>query len=1114
MELVPLSVLSSYSLLQSPTRINDLVSSAKQNGYHALALTDRNVLYGLVDFDHAMRQAQLQPLFGITLILPGVCDHDHSYPVICLAKNQRGYQALLRLSTSVMTQTDVNLVDLKADLADMFVLLPPNGELSYLLLNADRATITRYVNLMQSITAVDSLYYGVSADKTVTTPHLQSLLNQVAVVKQLPLVALDEVQYVHPEDKLATDVVNAIRNGNKLDWQTAVATPTGNQCLLPMQVAIDRYVARGWRNAVVNTQKIAAACQVNVPYRHETQLPHFPVPSNETAASYLRKLTQQGLMTLLNVSSLPPVYQQRLDYELNVIIKMGFADYFLIVWDVMNYAHQHQIMTGPGRGSAAGSLVAYALRITVVDPLKYHLLFERFLNPDRATMPDIDLDIPDDKRDEILQYVHHKYGHEHMSQIITFGTMAAKLVLRDVGRTFGLSKFEINDLAKMIPNNLKITLREAYQKSIRLQNFVNASQRNQLIFDIALKLEGLPRHYSTHAAGILLSDEPLVDTVALQTGTNGIALAQLPKEAVAELGLLKIDFLGLRNLTILAQIMQLVKQTTRQTIDVTKIPLDDPQTLVLFQQGNTNGIFQFESHGIKQVLRRLHPTTFEDIVATNALYRPGPIENIDTFIARKNHRLPITYPDPSLQKILAPTYGVLVYQEQVMQVAAVMGNFTLGEADLLRRAMSKKNKAVIDANRQHFLDGAAANGISRQSAITVYQYIERFANYGFNRSHAVAYSMLAFWLAYLKVHYPAAFFTALLNSAIGNIDKIKTYILEAKQRGIKVLLPDINHSQRYFTLNNQNEIIFGLLTIKGMRRDFVNEILHERRINGPYHGLVDFLSRLDNKWLNNDLLSALIYSGAFDHLNANRAMLVANLHDLIATFRLSGNDDTLFTLLKPKLKQVTPLSITERLNKEAQYLGLYLSGHPVTAYASLQLRYPIKQVYQAQLGSEQYLLLLIQHIKVIQTKKGQPMAFVDGQDASGTMSITIFPETYQRVQMFLHENEVVLVNGKIEERQGNLQMIADNVQAADHLLRQISTKALFLRINQHDSSQWSSLLMLLRQYHGRVPVIIVQSQSRHKELLAPQYNVDLQPALLTKLKNLLGTANVAVDNLK
>lgn len=1114
MELVPLSVLSAYSLLQSPTRIADLVTNARNKGYHALALTDRNVLYGLVDFDHAMQAAAMHPIFGVTLVLPGLIDSDHHYPLVCLAKNQRGYHQLLQLSTAVMTNPHCQLTDIAADLQDMFVLLPPNGELSDLLLHADLAAINQYVAQIKQLTTPGNLYYGVSADEQITSTHLQTLLTQVAAVQDLPLVALDEVQYLDPQDALASQAVNAIRTGEKLAWQQ-VGQAEPRHSLLPMDVAIKCYVDRGWQNAVINTQKIAAACQVKIPYQHETQLPHFPTPDGISAPQYLRKLAQSGLQQLLQVTTLPAAYQKRLDYELNTIIKMGFADYFLIVWDVMNYAHQQHIMTGPGRGSAAGSLVAYALHITVVDPLKYHLLFERFLNPNRATMPDIDLDIPDDRRDDILQYVHQKYGDAHMSQIITFGTMAAKMVLRDVGRIFGLSKYEIGDLAKMIPSDPKITLQTAYQKSFQLQNFVQASQRNQLIFNVALKLEGLPRHYSTHAAGILLSDQPLVETVALQTGMNGIALAQLPKEAVAELGLLKIDFLGLRNLTILAHIVRYIKQTTHQVIDVTKIPLDDAATLALFQRGDTNGIFQFESNGIKSVLRRLHPTNFEDIVATNALYRPGPIENIDTFIARKNHRMAITYPHPLLKPILHDTYGVLVYQEQVMQVASAMGNFSLGEADLLRRAMSKKKKAVIDANRQRFLNGAQANGIDQQAAATVYQYIERFANYGFNRSHAVAYSMLAFWLAYLKVHYPLAFFTALLNSVIGNLDKTKEYLAEARQRGIKILPPDINHSQRYFSIVDQ-QIILGLLNIKGMRRDFVNDVLQVRHEHGPFQSLADFLRCLDTKWLNEKMLTALIYSGAFDHLNPNRAMLVANLHDLLATLRLSGNNLDLFAMLQPKQKHVDELTTTEKLAKEAQYLGFYLSAHPVDAYRSLQLSYPIVHVTQAQLGQRQYFLVLIKNVRLIKTKNGQPMAFVDGQDASGDIDITVFPETYQRVQLFLQNDKVVLVNGKVEERQGKLQVVADNIQSAALLLNKLPHQTLFLRFDQQHQQPaiWQQMLTILMHHHGNVPVIVIYSQTHQKELLSKQYAVTLNQQLLVQLRQLLGQANVALQTNK
>lgn len=593
------------------------------------------------------------------------------------------------------------------------------------------------------------------------------------------------------------------------------------------------YTSEFERKALAESGEIAARCHAEIDM-HQQLLPRFPLPKGEEAATVLRETAYRGLKA--RGLDEQPEYQERLSYELNVITEMGFADYFLIVWDVMKYAREHDILTGPGRGSAAGSLVSYALQITDVDPILYNLLFERFLNPERVTMPDIDLDFPDNKRDEVISYVVAKYGEQHVAQIGTFGTLAAKAAIRDTARTFGLNSVQLSEWAKLIPSTLGITLEKALKDNPRLEKHIHFSRKNEMIWEIACAIEGLPRHISTHAAGIVISDEPLVDQVPLQKGSQDALLTQYAMGDLEQIGLLKMDFLGLRNLNLLDRVLRAVNYNRKLKLTLKDIPLNDELTLQLFKRGDTTGVFQFESDGIRRVLRNLEPTSFEDIVAVDALYRPGPMEQIDTFIARKHGRQTISYPHKDLKSILEVTYGVIVYQEQIMQVASTMAGFSLGEADLLRRAVSKKKADVLNEQREKFVSGAKQKGYQEQSAQEVYDLILRFANYGFNRSHAAAYSKIAFQLAYLKAHFPAEFMAALLSSVFGNDAKIGQYVSEAKKYGIKMLAPSINSSHYYFQVEGNTSIRYSFRVIRKVPNKFILELLEERK-RAPF---VDF----------------------------------------------------------------------------------------------------------------------------------------------------------------------------------------------------------------------------------------------------------------------------------
>ena len=885
MDFTPLDVKSSYSLLKSPTRISDLVTTAKERGYKALALTDENVLYGAVEFYNAAKKAGIKPILGLRLVVALNETDGTKLDLVFLAKNQRGYQHLMDLSTLQQTRKDkkipLTIAQISPLLGELFIIIPPQSTV-FSILAQPTSILTELANLGDD----DSVLLGVNSRlDDVQIDTLQQLSKQLS----LPLVGTSPVDYLNANDLFASRVLQAIDAGVELKDPTIEAGRRGQHYLHSKEQIVQDYNAKGLSAAAQKTVEVAALCNVELQFRAPV-LPHFKNQAGISSQQYLRSLCIQGLKKRrVAPGKTIQQYQERLAMELKVIHEMGFDDYFLIVWDVMNFAHQQKITTDPGRGSAAGSLVAYALAITEVDPLQYDLLFERFLNPERAQMPDIDLDIPDNRRDEVLQYVHQKYGHQRVAQIITFGTLAAKQVVRDVSRVFNLPRYDMQRLIDALPHGLHVTLKDALKESQQLKNLLDDNPKFRLLIQVAQQLEGLPRHYSIHAAGIVLSEQPLHEIVPLQDGSDGLLMTQFAKDTVEALGLLKMDFLGLKNLSIMDNTLQMIRQED-PNFDLQKINFNDPLTLQLFQQGKTEGIFQFESSGIRNVLVNLHPTNFEDIVAVNALYRPGPMENIPHFTARKAGKEKITYPAPSLEKILGPTYGILVYQEQVMQLASVMAGFTLGEADLLRRAMSKKKKATMEDMRTKFIAGATEHGYSAQVAHQVFEYIDRFANYGFNRSHAVAYSMMAFEMAYLKVHYPAAFFTALMNAET-NIEKLKRHVGDAKQFSVKISGPRINISESSFLLHD-GTVYFGFSAIKGVRRDFVAAILEERQENGKFTDLRNFITRIPERWQKQELIEPLIYSGAFDNMGYNRAEMIDALPKLILTIQLSKRQST------------------------------------------------------------------------------------------------------------------------------------------------------------------------------------------------------------------------------
>lgn len=1002
-----LQVTSGYSLLRSTIDLYRYVMTAKELGYQKLALTDEGVLHGSIEFYNLCRNQNIEPIIGCLFQYKQWRNAESFSSMIVYAKDEIGYQSLIELSTqyqkSKLVSKDMEKIIKEASEHLQIVFPQENSEWALECSNGEVA-FQRWLFEAEE-RCFPNIYLGIESNQILPIPleELEAWGKEFSM-KLLPFV---KTFYLKAEDDFSYRVLKAIGDGETLS--TTQAEVSGQYYLQDEKTLTQHWSTVLEGKLVRQLEEFVDSLKWKLP-KYEPLLPKFQTPEGKTSQEYLQEICQQSLKDKELVKD---EYESRLNYELSIIHQMGFDDYFLIVWDIMKYAHEAGIQTGPGRGSAAGSLVSYLLNITKVDPIEYQLLFERFLNPERYTMPDIDLDFPDNRREDILDYVRRKYGENHVAQIATFGTFGSKQALRDVCRVLGLTTVQAGEWSKAIPNQLGINLKTAYEQSKNLQTLVSRSPKNQLIFETACRIEGLPRHLSTHAAGVVLYDKPLTDVIPLIYKDQQMPITQYTMKYVEQIGLLKMDFLGLTNLSILHDSIELTKSIYQHEIILNEIPLDDEKTLELFQMADTNGIFQFESDGIRRVLKKLRPTDLEDIAAVNALYRPGPMEQIDTFIKRKHGQEVVKYPHPILESILQSTYGVMVYQEQVMQVTSQMAGFTLGQADILRRAIGKKDAKVIETEKTHFIEGAIGKGIDVASATEVYQYIERFANYGFNRSHAFAYSLLAYQLAYFKAHYPRAFYTAILRFVGDRSPKLQTYFIEAKQRGISIKNPSINTSVDDYTATIDG-IFIGLNAIKGLRRDFIQEILKQRKQNGPYTDFMDFAFRIGKRYCKKEVLEALIDVGAFDELGKNRATLRATIDAVIESVKFHGSNIALELNeeMYPKYFEEEDSNIIEKIEREIAVLGFPVSAFPTEPYEILyneQRANRISTIYESKPVS---VLGILKNIRKTRTKKGEPMAFGTIQDETGEMDFVVFSEVYPIVFPLLEENQLVLLKGK------------------------------------------------------------------------------------------------------
>lgn len=1120
MSFVHLQVQSAYSLLNSSARLDKLIEKAKSFNCSALAITDIHTMYGAIAFYKQCKKNGIKPIIGLTatVILE---EMDEGFPLVLLAKNNDGYRNLLKISSVLQTKSPQGIKGrwLKSYNKGLLAFTPGRTGLIEKQLqegNIDKACAI--VNAYQSLFNDGDFY--LSVQKHSLQSDLKNHEEMIALSHQtgLPTLAANDVHYVEKEDAFAHNCLLSIKHGSKMEDDSDYSLPSNHYYLKSPAEMTELF--EECPDALENTLAIAGQCNVELELG-KTQLPVYPAPSGQSADEYLERLCLQGLKQRFPEPK--DTYYKRLEYELDVIKQMKFSDYFLIVWDFMKYAHDHHILTGPGRGSAAGSLVAYVLKITDVDPIEHRLLFERFLNPERINMPDIDIDFPDVKRDEIIAYVAEKYGSMHVAQIVTFGTLAAKASLRDVGRVMGASAKEADVLAKLIPSKPGTTLKQALSESQALQNLLAESELYQKIYETAVKLEGLPRHTSTHAAGVVFSSEPLTDIIPIQEGHNGIYLTQFSMDYLEDLGLLKMDFLGLRNLTLIEKITGLIERNEKKQINFNHISYKDEKTFELLGQGDTTGVFQLESEGMRSVLRRLKPTDLEDIVAVNALFRPGPMENIPLFINRKHQKEKVEYPHPALEPILKSTNGVIVYQEQIMEIASKMAGFSLGEADLLRRAVGKKIKEMLDKEREHFVSGCIDNGYDQVSANRIYDLIVKFANYGFNRSHAVAYSMISFQLAYLKAHYPVYFMAALLTSVIGNDEKVAQYIRESKQLGAVILPPSINSSEYPFTVE-KGSIRFSLNAIKNVGANAVKEI-YKARQKRQFADLFDFCVRVSTKIVNRRVMESLVFSGAMDEFKRERSTLLASLDLAIEhASLLTADDENQYDLfleeeefnIKPKYIEAEPFKIEEKLKFEKEALGFYFSSHPASAHTFLFNRFQLSKISDAQAMLQQKVKVgvFITAIRTIRTKKGEVMAFLALSDESGELEAVAFPAVYTKTREFLSQGQVVVLNGKMEKRNDRVQLIVSDAETIENLEKQAKAPTLFLKIEESHLEEGKLQIVqeTLKQHRGSTPVFLYYEMNKKTVQLPRDYFVTANDECLSKLKSLLGERNVAVKD--
>lgn len=1148
MSFVHLHTHTEYSLLDGSNKIKEYVYRVKELGMNAAAITDHGVMYGAIDFYRAALDAGIKPILGCEVyVAPNsrfdkeqTGGEDRYYHLILLAENNTGYSNLMkivsrgftegyyyrpRVDMEVLRQFHEGIICLSACLAGEVQRYIEKG----LYEEAKKAALKYRDCFGEGNYFLELQDHGIPDQKTVN-----AALVRMSGELNIPLVATNDIHYTYADDAGPHDILLCIQTGKKLSDEDRLRYEGGQYYVKSEEEMRELFPYAA--QAIDNTQAIADRCDVTITFG-EYKLPHYDVPDGLTAWEYLNKLCMEGIGK--RYPGYGPELKERLDYELNTIRELGFVDYFLIVWDFIHYAKSHGIAVGPGRGSAAGSIVSYALEITDVDPIKYNLLFERFLNPERVTMPDIDVDFCYERRQEVIDYVVQKYGKEKVVQIVTFGTLAAKGVIRDVGRVMDLSYSYVDSIAKMIPNVLNITLKDALSMNPDLKALYDTDETVKSLIDNCMRLEGLPRHSSMHAAGVVICPEAADEYVPLSRGSDGSITTQFVMTTLEELGLLKMDFLGLRTLTVIQNAIRFVKENTGEEIDFAKMDYNDPAVFEFIGTGKTDGVFQLESAGMKGFMKELKPKNLEDVIAGISLYRPGPMDFIPKYIKGKNSPGEITYDCEQLKPILEPTHGCIVYQEQVMQIVRDLGGFTLGRSDLIRRAMSKKKQKVMETERKNFvygnqaegIPGCISKGINETIANRIYDGMMDFAEYAFNKSHAAAYAYVAYQTAYLKYYHPVEFMAALMTSVIDNSGKVAEYIYSCRKMGITILPPDINESIGGFSVQ-ADRIRYGLASIKGIGWPVTEAVVTERNEHGPFRDIKDFINRLSTKEVNKRTIENFIKAGAFDALGGTRKQLMTVYSNLLDDMTREKKNSmagqmTLFDIAGEEEKESFELRLPEigefekniKLAFEKEVLGTYISGHPLQADEEIWRKNITNLTSDFAYDEESKKTIVTDGQKVTvggmiesktikYTKTGKTMAFVALEDLVGTVEAIIWPSDYEKNAQWLVEDSKVFIQGRVSaEEEKDAKLICEKIIPFEQIPKKLWVK--FATMEDYQAHE-QELMDALKDSDGKDLVAIYVEATKKIKTLPPNYSVNAGRELYDKVAALYGEQNVKI----
>ncbi len=1146
-QFVHLHLHTQYSLLDGANQLNPLLRQVREFQQPALAITDHGNLFGAIDFHEKATAQGVKPIIGCEAYLApgsrrqreGLLAHNDYYHLILLATNLKGYHNLIKLSSKAYLEGFYYKPRMDKELLqehhEGLIALSGclSGEVPYLIGQQDMEKAAQTAGQYREIFGKDHYYLEVQANGLDHQLIANRGLVDIHKKLDIPLVGTNDCHYLKKEDARPHEIMLCLQTGKTLSDTNRLKFDTDQLYVKSTEEMVAEFSELP--EAVLNTCRIAEQCSPDLNYG-TLSLPHYQVPEGFTHETYLETLAKEGLAERLAArpSSLPPeAYQLRLQEELAVLTQMGYAGYILVVWDIIKFARSRGIPVGPGRGSAAGSLIAYALCITDLDPLAYNLLFERFLNPERVSMPDIDMDFCMDRRGEVINYVIEKYGEDHVCQIITFGTLGAKAAIRDVGRVMDIPYAEVDRVAKLVPTQLNITLKEALAQEPRLQELVDGDTRMKELMATAQALEGLARHASTHAAGVVISQKPLIEHVPLYKTGNDEIVTQYSMTDIEKVGLVKFDFLGLKTLTMIHQAVAMVnqKRDPEEHLDIERLPPNDAKTYALLASGKTSGIFQLESSGMRNLLVRIKPECFEDLIAILALYRPGPLESgmVDDFIKRKRDPSKIAYDPPELESILKETHGVIVYQEQVMAIANRMAGFSLGQADLLRRAMGKKKHDEMAKQKERFLDGAKTNGFTEKKAEKIFDQMAYFAGYGFNKSHSAAYALVTFQTAYLKAHHPTEFMAALLTSEMGNTDKMVGYFTECRERGIPILPPDVNESQKNFTIV-EGGIRFGLAAIKNVGGSAIESIIARREAEEPFSSFFDFCCRIDMQKVNKRVLEGLIKVGAFDSTGTKRAQLMAVMEQTLdeasaiqkeralgqtSLFEAFEADSSNSYALARPLPPIDEWQQTQILQFERELTGFYITAHPLTQHAEairLLSTHTTATLHEAHEGREVKICGVIGSIKVTTTKKGNRMAYVQLEDLQGLVEVIVFPELFQNCSEFLSTDTVIQAIGTVDHMDTGARLKATKLEPL-HDLQTRTVKRVTIRLAETPET-WGKLPKLqevLHRHPGPAPIAFhfhLDSQVQAESAPLPNLTVLPSSDLVYEVEQILGKETV------